>query len=108
MAKETETPTLAQRVLTELHQIRATSSRKDAAARLKAIAADLDGNGADAEKAQAARAIGALSTAYERTGELVPDTLWADAVNRTHAWASAEEFGQGANRLSRSPGHTEK
>jgi hypothetical protein len=58
---------------------------------LTAIAADLDGDGADTEKAQAARAIVALSAAYERTGELVPDTLWADAVNRTHAWASAEE-----------------
>jgi hypothetical protein len=91
MAKATEKINRAQHVLTELHQIRATSSRNDAAARLKAIAADLDGNGADTEKAQAARAIAALSAAYERTGELVPDALWADAVNRTHAWASAEE-----------------
>jgi hypothetical protein len=90
MAKETEGANRAQRVLTELHQIRATASRKDAAARLKAIAADFDANGADDEKAQAARAIGALLAAYERTGELVPDRLWSDAVNRTHAWATAE------------------
>jgi hypothetical protein len=91
MAKETEKTNRAQQVLTELHQIRATASRKDAAARLKAIAAGLDGDGADTVKAQAAHAIAALSAAYERTGELVPDRLWADAVNRTHAWASAEE-----------------
>jgi hypothetical protein len=91
MATETQKANRAQQVLTELHQIRATMTRKDAAARLKAIAAELDGDGADTEKAQAARAIAALSVAYVRAGELVPDRLWADAVNRTHAWASAEE-----------------
>jgi hypothetical protein len=90
MAQETEKTNRAQHVLTELHQIRATSSRMDAAARLKAIAADLSDDGSDTAKAQAARAIADLSAAYERTGELVPDTLWADAVNRTHAWATAE------------------
>jgi hypothetical protein len=83
MAKGTEKTNRAQQVLTEMHQVRATASRKDAVARLKAIAADLDGDGADNEKAHAARAIKALSAAYERTGDLVPDRLWADAVNLT-------------------------
>jgi hypothetical protein len=89
MAKETENR--AQQVLAELRQLRATASQKDAAARLKAIAADLSGNGADTGQAQAARAIADLAAAYARDGELVEDALWAIAVNRTHAWASVED-----------------
>jgi hypothetical protein len=90
MAKETESTNRAQRVLTELHQIRATASRKDAAARLKAIVADLSIDSADPAEAKAASAIADLSAAYERHGEMVQDALWAIAVNRTHAWATAE------------------
>src|ERR1700709_2377895 len=52
MAKETKNPTVAPRVLTELHQLRASAPGADAAARLKAIAADLDGDDADTEKAR--------------------------------------------------------
>jgi hypothetical protein len=89
MPAETQKTNRAQQILSELHQIRANASRKEAAARVKAIAADLDADGADTEKAEAIRAIKALSAAYERIGDIVPDRLWADAVNKTHAWATA-------------------
>jgi hypothetical protein len=37
---------------------------------------------------RAVHAIAALSKAYQRTDD-VPDALWAQALNLTHAWATA-------------------
>jgi hypothetical protein len=45
--------------------------------------------GAVHARAEAVKAIAELSAAYDRPNDLVPDTLWARAVNLTYAWPNA-------------------
>jgi hypothetical protein len=58
--------------------------------RLKKIAAVLMATWADSVGAATIEAIESLSAAQGRSSELVPDSLGAQAVNLTHAWANAK------------------
>jgi hypothetical protein len=106
MAKETEETHRTRQLLAELQEIRKAAARAEAAKRLKKIAAELAGGatsllatvgGADHARAEAIKAIADLSAGYDRPNEPVPDSLWAQAVNLTHAWANAGRSLDGAD-----------
>lgn len=97
--KETELPLTAREVLAQLVDIRRSWSRDKAAVGVQKIAEALEpyaktllaaAGGAEHARAEMARAIMTLHEAYQDRDKLVPDGLWAAAVNAAYRWRDAE------------------
>ena len=99
MANENDLALTAREVLNQLTDIRRSWPRGRAAAGLKTLAETLKpyaetllatAGGADHARAETARAVTTLSDAYQDKDKLVPDGVWAAAVNAAYRWRDGE------------------